>query len=239
MMDCKRMTILTILVLTILSLFFSSIYAQVWDIEFSPNLAPVASKVSSKIRETYLKDNDVYNNNASSSKYDNKETNKSTGIYKIYSGQGDVAGYTNTTSSSILKKVGFSSIDDVHTAVAINDVGKVPNALPVTIGSSVEDVISAMGTPESIQRLPNAFKYRYSYVYFDNDWKVQSWTNKGHLKVTLEKIVVDDDLLHIDPSLFDEVFKLENVHPKKEPLNSESKKTLDEMIEEFLEFLKN
>jgi len=231
----KQIIILTILILTIFSLFSSYVYAQVWVIEFSPNLTPVASKISSKIRETYLKDGYGF---SSISKYGNKDANKSTAIYKISSGQENIVGFVNTNSSSALKKVGFSSVDDVHTAVAINDIGKVMNAPPITFNSSLEDVIRAMGTPELIQKTPNAFKYRYSYVYFDNDWKVQSWVNKGNLKVSL-KDEKKDDFLKIDQSLFNETFKPGNDYGKKKSSTSEDSKTIDEMVEEFLEFLKS
>lgn len=62
-MKCKRIIILTILVLAILSFFLSSVYAQIWNIEFYGDITPTASKVSSKIRDTYLKDN--YSNDIS------------------------------------------------------------------------------------------------------------------------------------------------------------------------------
>ena len=77
-MKFKRIIILTILILTIFSLFLSFVYAQVWVIEFSGDVTPVASKVSSKIRETYLKDN--YSNDPSStSQYDDVNKSKSSG----------------------------------------------------------------------------------------------------------------------------------------------------------------
>ena len=98
--------------------------------------------------------------------------------------QGNITGYTDTTllsisenegniasskkyifKPSIIKKVGFSSVDDVMTAVAINSIGKVPNAPPFTIGSSLEDVIRVMGTPESIDASFKSFKYRNSTIY--------------------------------------------------------------------------
>lgn len=234
-MKYKRIIIIAILILTIFSLFLSFVYAQVWYIEFSPNLTPVASNISSKIRETYLKDD---YGSISISKYDNKDETKSTAKYLISSGQGNIVGFVNKASSLILKKVGFSSVDDVHTAVAINNIGKVMNAPPITFDSSIEDVIRAMGTPELIQKIPNAFKYRYSYIYFDNDWKVQSWVNKGNLKVSL-KDEKKDDFLKIDQSLFDEAFKPENDYGKKKSSTLEDSNTIDEMIEEFLEFLKS
>ncbi|TFG90012.1 MAG: hypothetical protein E4G71_05915, partial [Candidatus Atribacteria bacterium] len=166
-MKYKRIIILTILVLTILSLFLSFAYAQIWVIEFSGDITPIASKVSSKIRDTYLKDN--YSNNLSPTpQYDDSNMSKSAGTFKITEGQGNIIGDVNTTSSLISKKVGFSSVDDVMTAVTINNFGKDPNAPPIIIGSSVEDVIRAMGTPESIQISFKSFKYRNSTVCFDD-----------------------------------------------------------------------
>lgn len=81
-MKYKRIIILTILVLTILSLFLSFIYAQVWVIEYSANITPIDSKVSSKIRDTYLKDN-YYNSTSSTLQYNDSNMSKSTGIFKI------------------------------------------------------------------------------------------------------------------------------------------------------------
>ena len=139
--------------------------------------------------------------------YDYINTNKSAGKFKIVDMQGNINGYTDTSllsisenegniassknyifKPSLIKKVGFSSVDDVMTAVAINNIGKIPNAPPFTIGSSIEDVIRVMGTPESIDTSFKSYKYQNSTVYFDDDWKVQSWDNRyGNLKVTLKK----------------------------------------------------
>lgn len=125
-MKYKRIIILTILVLTILSLFLSFIYAQVWVIEYSANITPSDSKVSSKIRDTYLKDN-YYNSTSSTLQYNDSNMSKSTGIFKITDEQGNIIGDINTTRLSISKKVGFSSVDDVMTAVTINSIGKDPD----------------------------------------------------------------------------------------------------------------
>jgi len=67
---------------------------------------------------------------------------------------------------------------------------------------------------------------------------VQSWNNKGHLKVSLE-CEKKGDLLQIDQNLFEEVFKSENNDSPKKSSISENKKTVDEMVEEFIDFLKN
>ncbi|MBA7555926.1 hypothetical protein ES705_48619 [subsurface metagenome] len=236
-MKCKRIIILTILVLTILSLFLSFVYAQVWIIEYSADISPIASKVSSKIRDTYLKDN--YSNDISSTpQYDDINMIKSAGTFRITDGQGNIIGDINTTKVSISKKVGFSSVDDVMTAVTINNIGKDPNAPPITIGSSVEDVISAMGTPESIQISFKSFKYRNSTVCFDDDWKVQSWDNRyGNLKVSLENEI--GDTLDIGEDLIDVIFKITNDNLNEISKKFTTNKAVELLIKEFQESLEN
>ncbi|MBA7515657.1 hypothetical protein ES705_07699 [subsurface metagenome] len=236
-MKHKRIIILTVLVLTILSLFLSFVYAQVWVIEYSADISPTASKVSSKIRDTYLKDN--YSNDISpTTQHDDSNMSKSTGTFKITDGQGNIIGDINTTSLVISKKVGFSSVDDVMTAVTINNIGKDLNAFPITIGSSVEDVIRAMGTPESIQISFKSFKYRNSTVYFDNDWKVQSWDNRyGNLKVSLES--KNEDIFDIGEYLINEIFKITNDNLNEISKKLPTDKAVEIIIKEFWELLEN
>lgn len=236
-MKYKRIIILAILVLTILSLFLSFVYAQVWVIEYSADITPIASKVSSKIRETYLKD--IYSNDKSPTpQYDAINMRKSAGIFKISDGQGNIIEDINTTRLSISRKVGFSSVDDVMTAVTINNIGKDPNAPPITIGSSVEDVIGAMGTPESIQISFKSFKYRNSTVYFDDDWKVQSWDNRyGNLKVSLEN--ESDDILDIGEYLVDAIFRITNDNLSEISKVLTTDKDVENIIKEFQELLEN
>jgi len=232
-MKHKRIIILTILVLTILSLFLSFVYAQVWVIEYSGDVTPVASKISSKIRETYLKDYD-FNDISPTPQYDDINMSKSAGIFKILDRQGNIIGVVNKTSLLISKKVGFSSVDDVMTAVTINNIGKDPNAPPITIGSSIEDVIRAMGTPESIQISFKSFKYRNSTVYFDDDWKVQSWDNRyGNLKLSLE-IESSIDVLDID-----DIFKITTDNLNEESAILPTDKSVEETIKEFQKYLEN
>ncbi len=236
-MNYKQIIILTVLVLTILSLFLSFVYAQVWVIEYSADISPTASKVSSKIRDTYLKDN--YSNDISpTTQHDDSNMSKSTGTFKITDGQGNIIGDINTTSLVISKKVGFSSVDDVMTAVTINNIGKDLNAFPITIGSSVEDVIRAMGTPESIQISFKSFKYRNSTVYFDNDWKVQSWDNRyGNLKVSLES--KNEDIFDIGEYLINEIFKITNDNLNEISKKLPTDKAVEIIIKEFWELLEN
>jgi len=236
-MKYKQIIILTVLVLTILSLFLSFVYAQVWVIEYSADIGPTASKVSSKIRDTYLKDN--YSNDLSpTTQHDDSNMSKSTGTFKITDGQGNIIGDINTTSLVIPKKVGFSSVDDVMTAVTINNIGKDPNAPPITIGSSVEDVISAMGTPESIRMPFKSFKYRNSTVYFDDDWKVQSWDNRyGNLKVSLES--KNEDIFDTGEYLIDVIFKITNDNLNEISKRFTTDKAVEIIIKDFRESLEN
>ena len=236
-MKCKRIIILTILVLTILSLFLSFIYAQVWVIEYSADITPIASKVSSKIRDTYLKDN--YSSDISSTpQYDDINMSKSAGTFRITDGQGNIIGDINTTKVSISKKVGFSSVDNVMTAVTINNAGKDPDAPPINIGSSVEDVIKAMGTPEFIQISFKSFKYRNSTIFFDDDWKVQSWDNRyGNLKVSLEN--ESGDILDVGEYLIDEIFKITNDNLNEISKKFTTNKAVEIIIKEFQESLEN
>ncbi len=137
------------------------------------------------------------------------------------------------------RKIGFSSVDKVAIAVTINNIGKVRNAPPITIGSSIEDVIKALGLPESVQISSNAYKYRNSTVYFDDDCKVQSWDNRyGNLKVSLED-EKSIDLLDVDEYSIDDVFKAINNDVKEKPTILNNDKTVDDTIEEFLQYLKD
>lgn len=236
-MKCKRIIILTILVLTIISLFLSFVYAQVWVIEYSADLTPIASKISSKIRDTYLKDN--YSNDVSlTPQYDDINMIKPVGTFRITDGQGKLIGDINTTRLSISKKVGFSSVDDVMTAVTFNNIGKDADAPPIYIGSSVEDVIKVMGTPESIQISFKSLKYRNSTVYFDDDWKVQSWDNRyGNLKVSFEN--KSDTILDICEYLIDGIFKITNDNLNEISKKFTTNKAVELLIKEFQESLEN
>jgi hypothetical protein len=160
------------------------------------------------------------------------------GTFRITDGQGNIIGDINTTSLPTSKKVGFSSVDDVMTAVTINNIGKDPHAPPITIGSSVEDVIKAMGTPESIQISFKSFKYRNSTIYFDDDWKVQSWDNRyGNLKVSLEN--ESGDVFDIGENLIDVIFKITNDNLSEISKVLPTDKAVEIIIKDFQELLEN
>jgi hypothetical protein len=124
------------------------------------------------------------------------------------------------------------------TAVTINNIGKDPHAPLITIGSSLEAVIKAMGTPESIQISFKSFKYRNSTIFFDDDWKVQSWDNRyGNLKVSLENEI--GDILDIGEYLIDEIFKITNDNLSEISKKFTTNKAVELIIKEFQESLEN
>jgi len=195
----KQIIISSILIFVIFLLLLSFVSAkEVW-------VNPYTRKDGTSVRGHWRTIKDT--TPSPTPQYDYVNTNESAGTFKKVDMQEKITGITYSTllsnsenkgniassknyifKPSLIKKVGFSSVDDVMTAVAINNIGKVPNAPPFTIGSSIEDVIRVMGTPESIDTSFKSYKYQNSTVYFDDDWKVQSWDNRyGNLKVTLKK----------------------------------------------------
>ena len=238
------------------------------NFSYPGNVNPYTGKVATGNPETYLKnyyDSDSYNSSANVwvSGYYRKDGTYVMGHwrsspdgnpYNNWSFPGNINPYNKIIATgksetyfknyynhiiSYKKKNGFSSVDNVAIAVVTNNSGKVPNAPPITIGSSIEDVVKTMGLPESVQISSNAYKYRNSTVYFDDDCKVQSWDNRyGNLKVSLEgkKSI---NILDIDEYLIDDVFKSINNDVKEKPIILANKKTVDETIEEFLQYLKN
>lgn len=61
-----------------------------------------------------------------------------------------------------------------------------PDAQAITLGSSKEDVVRAMGTPHYIHPVFHSWAYEMgSYVYFDNQYNVKGFSNKGNLKVQM------------------------------------------------------
>ncbi len=234
---------------------------------FPGNVNPYTGKVASGNPETYLKNyysSDNYNSSADVwvNGYYRKDGTYVMGHwrsasdgnpYNNWSFPGNINPYTGRIASGnpetylknyekhligYKKKIGFSSVDNVAIAANINNIGKVLNAPPITIGSSIEDVIKAMGLPDSVQISSNAYKYRNSTVYFNDNCKVQSWDNRyGNLKVSLEG-EKRSDVLDIDEYLIDDIFKVINNDVKEKPAILTDDKTVDDTIEEFLQFLK-
>lgn len=64
-----------------------------------------------------------------------------------------------------------------------------PSAQPIEVGTTFENVIKAMGTPDSLTASsfndkPYMLQYGNSYIYIDDiSQKVQSWSNTGNLNV--------------------------------------------------------
>ena len=60
------------------------------------------------------------------------------------------------------------------------------NPSPITIGSTEEDVVKTMGTPDSLSSY--SWWYELSYVSFDQNGKVDGWSNiSGNLNVSIGK----------------------------------------------------
>jgi len=235
---------------------------------FPGNVNPYTGKVATGNPETYLKNyygSDSYNSTADVwvSEYYRKDGTYVQGHwrsspdgnpYNNWSFPGNINPYTGKVatgnpetylknyykySKGNMRKIGFSSVDNVAIAVTISNIGKVRNAPPITIGSSIEDVIKALGLPESVQISSNAYRYRNSTIYFDDDCKVQSWDNRyGNLKVSLEgeKSI---DVSDTDECLIDDVFKIINNDVKEKPAILTNNKTVDDTMEEFLQYLKD
>lgn len=64
-----------------------------------------------------------------------------------------------------------------------------PAAPPVTLGSSLQDVVAAMGTPDILEPgtgdKPYKLVYGKSYIIMSYLEKVMEWDNRGELKVTM------------------------------------------------------
>jgi len=238
------------------------------NFSYPGNVNPYTGKVATGNPETYLKNyygSDSYNSSADVwvNGYYRKNGTYVMGHwrsspdgnpYNNWSFPGNINPYTGKVatgnpetylknyykySKGNMRKIGFSSVDNVAIAVTINNIGKIRNAPPITIGSSIEDVIKVMGLPDSVQISSNAYKYRNSTVYFDEDCRVQSWDNRyGNLKVSLEgkKSI---DILDIDEYLIDDVFKAINNDEKEKSIILTDNKTVDDTIEEFLRYLKS
>jgi|GEM_PF-3377178 len=248
-MKNKQIIISSILIFIIFLLLFSFVSAkQVWVNSYT--------RKDGTVVEGYWRNSPDSQPNPTP-QHDYTKTNKSAGTFKIINIKENITGniYTalltisekedNIVSSKeyflkyfFIKNVGFSSVDDVMTAVAINNIGKVPNAPPFTIGSSIENVIRVMGTPESINTSFKSYKYRNSTIYFDDDWKVQSWDNRyGNLKVSLEN--ENDDILDIGEYLIDAIFKITNDNLSEISKVLTTDKDAENIIKEFQEYLKN
>jgi|GEM_PF-1827970 len=82
---------------------------------------------------------------------------------------------------------GWSSVDDVFIKQEMDIMVKKPTSRPITIGYTSKEVQEVMGVPDRIDKEGLVYYYRQSPIYFNADWKVQSWDNcYGNLDVLEE-----------------------------------------------------
>jgi len=97
----------------------------------------------------------------------------------------------------------WSSTGNVFSNQEINKLIKKPMAGQVKIGFSAKEVREVMGIPDIIDEEKYIYYYRQSPIFFNEDWKVQSWDNRyGNLDVLPEAVKIYPGC-HIS-----EVFKL-------------------------------
>jgi len=82
---------------------------------------------------------------------------------------------------------GWSSVDNIFIKMELDKLVKQPMSGPIKIGITAKEVMEVMGVPNRVDEEGYTYYYRQSPVFFDNNWKVQSWDNKyGNLKVLEE-----------------------------------------------------
>jgi hypothetical protein len=88
-------------------------------------------------------------------------------------------------------QTGWSSVDDIFSKKEINQLVIKPNTGPIKIGFTVKEVREVMGVPDSIDEEGHIYYYRQSPIFFDNEWKVQSWDNRyGNIDVLKEAVKI-------------------------------------------------
>lgn len=97
---------------------------------------------------------------------------------------------------------GWSSVDNIFIKMELDKLVKKAMSGPIKIGITAKEVMEVMGVPNRIDEEGYTYYYRESPVFFDNNWKVQSWDNRyGNLDVI-------EDTYNIGPgSHIAEVFK--------------------------------
>lgn len=83
----------------------------------------------------------------------------------------------------------WSSVDDVLTKQKENVLVKKFTSNPIKIGFTSKEVQEVMGVPDRIDQEENIFYYRQSAIYFNDEWKVQSWDNRYGNLYTLAEII--------------------------------------------------
>jgi len=86
---------------------------------------------------------------------------------------------------------GWSSVDDVFSKREINQLVKKPMTGPIKIAFTAKEVREVMGIPDRLDEEGHIYYYRQSPIFFDNEWKVQSWDNRyGNLDVLKEAVKI-------------------------------------------------
>jgi hypothetical protein len=79
---------------------------------------------------------------------------------------------------------GWSSVDNVFIKPEMDILVKKPMTGPIKIGFTSKEVQEVMGVPDRIDEEGLVYYYRQSPIYFNEEWKVQSWDNRyGNLDV--------------------------------------------------------
>lgn len=97
-------------------------------------------------------------------------------------------------------QAGWSSVDDVFIKQEKDILVKKPMSGPIKIGFTVKEVQEVMGVPDHIDEEGYILFYRRSPIYFNHDWKVQSWDNRyGNLEVLKDvvKITLGSHILDV------------------------------------------
>ncbi len=85
----------------------------------------------------------------------------------------------------------WSSVDNVFLNRDQDILVKKPISGPIKIGFSAKEVREVMGIPDRMDEEKRIYYYRTSPIYFNHDWKVQSWDNRyGNLKVADEVVTI-------------------------------------------------
>lgn len=85
----------------------------------------------------------------------------------------------------------YSSADDFFIQLKASCLVRKPCSGPIKIGTTIQEVQNTMGFPDYVDTKNHIYFYRYSPIYFDQNWKVQSWNNRyGNLVVIPEKLEV-------------------------------------------------
>lgn len=85
-----------------------------------------------------------------------------------------------------------SAIDNRGHNIKVANTVQDPSALPVALGSTIDDVMKALGSPDYVCEYEDYYKnkelvWRYgsSEIMFDSSNKVHRWVNRGTLKISL------------------------------------------------------